>query len=116
MNAVEHYQQVVRLYQEARRPWPATAIEIADWGLRAGHLKPKPADLVKQFASELSRAMREEYITDPQGREVRAKHARRTTIGGEQKTCGMTSGPHREITCARPSSSDGSRSSATADS
>jgi len=37
-----------------------------------------------QCAEQLSRAMREEYIQDPQGRMVRAKHAARVERDGEQ--------------------------------
>ena len=41
--------------------------------------------LIGRYAEELSRAMREEYTTDPQGRTVRAKHAaRKKGADGEQ--------------------------------
>jgi phage gp29-like protein len=33
--------------------------------------------MIAQCANDLSRAMREEYYTDPQGRQVRVKHAAR---------------------------------------
>ena len=55
----------------------ATAKEIAAWAIRTGRWAPQPGSVIEQCAEELSRAMREEYITDQQGREVRAKHAAR---------------------------------------
>jgi hypothetical protein len=54
-----------------------TAREIAAWAVQNGLWKPRPADVVNQCAEQLSRAMREEYIVDPQGRTVRVKHAAR---------------------------------------
>ena len=38
------------------------------------------------LAEEISLAMHEEYITDPQGRQVRAKHAARYEVDGKQQT------------------------------
>ena len=64
--------------------WPATRREIAAWAIRNSLWAPHRSDLIGQCAEQLSRAMREEYITDPQGRAVRAKHAARRNQGGEQ--------------------------------
>ncbi len=65
---------------------PATARKIAAWAIQNNLWRPQPADLIGQCADQLARAMREEYITDPQGRTVRAKHAARITEGSEQLT------------------------------
>ena len=59
-----------------------TAKEVAAWAIERSLWQPHPGALIQHFAQELSRAFREEYITDPQGRRVRAKHAIRQ--GGEQ--------------------------------
>jgi hypothetical protein len=42
--------------------------------------------VVDMCADQLARAMREEYITDPQGRRVRSKHAARVKRHGQQIT------------------------------
>lgn len=52
--------------------------------LRKDYWTPKPTDVVKQCAEELSRAFREEYHTDRLGRRVRSKHAVRDQRNGEQ--------------------------------
>lgn len=64
----------------------ATARDIAAWAVRAGKWAPQPASVIDRCAEELARAMREEHITDPQGRSVRAKHAARIREDGKQFT------------------------------
>jgi hypothetical protein len=80
----EQLRRIVVLYREASQPWPATTSDLASWAIREGHWKPHPHDLVRQLAEHFAGAMREEYITDPQGRTVRAKHAARVKRGKEQ--------------------------------
>lgn len=77
LTLTQQLQTIVRKYQEAGEPWPATTKEIAAWGIVSGFWKPHPDSLIGQLAEQISRAMREEYITDAQGRTVRAKHAAR---------------------------------------
>jgi hypothetical protein len=72
------------MYREAGQPWPATARSIAAWALREKHWAPHTDSLINQCASHLADAMREEYIVDPQGRSVRAKHAARFAKDGKQ--------------------------------
>jgi hypothetical protein len=64
----------------------ASSRDIAGWAVRSGKWAPQPGSLIDQCAEELSRAMREDYITDPQGRIVRAKHAARIKENGRQVT------------------------------
>ena len=64
----------------------ASAKDIAAWAMRAGKWSPQPGSLIDQCAEELSRAMREDYIIDPQGRTVRTKHAARIKENGKQIT------------------------------
>lgn len=97
MNRTEERQFVVQQYIDAGRPWPAPAIDIAKWAYQTGHMHAHPADVVKQFAHELSRAMREEYTTDPQGRLVRAKHSARVSIDGKQTSLWADWSSTREI-------------------
>jgi hypothetical protein len=64
----------------------ATARDIARWAVKTGRWAPQPGSVIDQCAEEISRAMREDYIIDPQGREVRAKHAARIKENGRQVT------------------------------
>jgi len=84
MSYLENMQDIVRQYQAAGLSWPATARTVAFWAIEQGLWKPQPSDVVDQCAGHLARAMREEYITDPQGRHVRAKHAAKFKKDGEQ--------------------------------
>lgn len=58
--------------------------DVADWAIRRGLWQPERSALMRQFTEILSRALREEYITDPQGRRVRSKHAIVEEKDGEQ--------------------------------
>ena len=80
----EMLQEIVRKYQAANQPWPATTRDIAHWAINNRLWAAKPSAIVDQCADQLSRAMREEYITDSKGRRVRAKHAATVTQGGKQ--------------------------------
>ena len=64
--------------------WPATARQIAAWAIHRKLWQPHEEKVIGQCAGDLARAMREEYVTDKQGRSIRAKHAARLTKGGEQ--------------------------------
>ncbi len=69
-------------YQNATGRTTYTTKEVGAWALDAGLWEPQRDSLIRQFAEDLSRALREQYITDPQGRRIRAKHAIRQD--GEQ--------------------------------
>lgn len=84
MSYCEQMQRIVSEYQAAGQPWPATSHEMAAWAIDAGRWAPQRAALIDRCAEELSRAMREEYITDAQGRRVRAKHAAKREQNGRQ--------------------------------
>ena len=57
---------------------------ISPLGCCAGQWKPHPDRLIRQLADQLAEAMREDYFTDAQGRNVRAEHAARVVRGGVQ--------------------------------
>lgn len=78
-------QRVVQQYIESGQKWPATAREMARWAIANKLWAPQPSTIVDQCADHLSRALAEEYIPDPQGRLVRAKHAARVEVGGRQR-------------------------------
>lgn len=79
-------QRIVTRYIEAGQKWPATAQQIAKWAVAHRLWVPPPSTIISQCADHLAKAMREEYISDPQGRAVRAKHAARVEENGEQTT------------------------------
>ncbi len=86
MSYGDQLRRIVEDYQRAGEPWPATAREIAAWAVRQGLWRPQPGDLMTQCAHEIAGALREEYITDAQGRRVRAKHAATLKRNGKQAT------------------------------
>ncbi|NQW24688.1 MAG: hypothetical protein HQ475_14760 [SAR202 cluster bacterium] len=77
-------QSIVILYRSDGKSWPATSRELAAWAIANGHWQARRSDLISQCADQISRALREEYITDPQGRRVRTKHPARIEKEGEQ--------------------------------
>lgn len=83
---VKQLQDIVSQYQEAGRAWPAKAREIAAWAIQNKLWAMQPSDIINRCADDVARAMREELITDPQGRTVRAKHAAKVMLNGEQGT------------------------------
>ena len=83
-SSTEKLQKVVRYYREDGQPWPASSRAIAAWVISQELWKPQPGALVSQCAAQVSRALRGEYITDPQGRRVRSKHSARIEKDGEQ--------------------------------
>jgi hypothetical protein len=82
---VEQCQSIVQKYTAAGQSWPAAARDIAAWAIRNGHWEVPREKAIAHCAEDLARAMREEYIHDPQGRTVRAKHAARVVEDGEQR-------------------------------
>lgn len=83
-NYATEMQRIVRQYRDDGQPWPATARDMANWAIRNGLWKQRPDSAIRECSEDLSRAMREEYITDPRGRTVRSKHAARITKNGVQ--------------------------------
>ena len=77
-------QKIVADYRKAGMAGPAPAKAIAEWAVQEGRWQLPPAAVTQRCAEDISRAMREEYMTDPQGRRVRVKHPVTRTIDGEQ--------------------------------
>jgi hypothetical protein len=80
----EQLQQIANRYMRETGTTTVTAREISAWAIQKGLWAPQPSALIRQCAEELSRAMREDYMTDPQGRRVRAKHVAIVDRAGEQ--------------------------------
>ena len=81
----EQMLHMVDEYRAAGQPWPSTSRQLAAFALERGLYEPHQGRLLSIVADEFSRAMREQYIKDPQGRSVRAKHVARLVVEGEQK-------------------------------
>ena len=84
MSYTKQLQSIIEDYRRTEQPWPAQAHDIAVWAIRTERWKPQPETIINQCADQLSRAMREEYLTDPQGRRVRAKHVATLEQHGKQ--------------------------------
>jgi hypothetical protein len=76
----EFLQDVVEAYRSTGQPWPTTARNIGAWAIREGHWQAPITNQIDQCAEEIAAAMRVEYFTDPQGREVRKKHPYREIV------------------------------------
>lgn len=76
----------VQAYKDEGKPWPATARTIAVWLIETGRWYPQRSLAVNKCANDVSDSLREEYVTDPQGRRVRANHAATILRGEEQLT------------------------------
>jgi hypothetical protein len=75
MSLIEQNQKIIAKYRQAGEVWPATAVEIARWAIARKLWDIHPSKVVRQCAEQIAEAMREEYISDPQGRRIRVKHA-----------------------------------------
>lgn len=74
MNLIEQNQKIIAKYRQAGNRWPATATDIARWAIAERLWDIHPSKVVRQCADQLAEAMRQEFVTDPQGRRVRVKH------------------------------------------
>lgn len=79
-------QDIVRKYKAGGNDWPATTREMARWAIDNHLWAPQPSAIIGQCADQLGRAMRDEYIVDPQGRKVRALHSAVFGQGPEQQS------------------------------
>ena len=84
MSYNEQLQRIVKKYEDAGNPLPATAHDIAICAIEQGLWEPQRSTVVDRCAEEIARAMREEHITDPQGRRVRVKHVATIERNGRQ--------------------------------
>jgi hypothetical protein len=64
-----------RQFEKATGKYIYTAKEAAKWLMEMGLWKAPERVALQRCAEDLSRAWREEYRTDPQGRRVRIRHA-----------------------------------------
>jgi hypothetical protein len=82
----EHFQALWREYEQEHDHAPASAREVVDWAVANRQLELPKIDPRDVLAAQMSRALREEYATDEQGRRYRLNHAMRITKNGVQFT------------------------------
>lgn len=79
-------QDIVQKYRGEKRPWPTTARNMAVWAISNKLWSMRDSQIINRCADDLAKAMRDEYIVDPQGRRIRAKHAAKIASNGKQMT------------------------------
>lgn len=84
MSYKEKINRIEEQYRAAGGKWPASAAEVAEWGVSTGRLEMGRGAIIRRFAEEIAQIWRDQYMDDPQGRRVRVKHAARYTIDGVQ--------------------------------
>jgi hypothetical protein len=77
-------QQFTRQFEKATGKTAYSAKEAARWVIDNGLWKPPNTIALQKCAEDLSTAWREDYVTDPQGRRVRRRHAFVISDNGEQ--------------------------------
>lgn len=82
----DQLQKVWHLFERENGGVPSSAREAAVWGVSKGLLSLPVLDPYDALADDMSRALREEFATDRQGRRYRVNHAVRVTRGGVQYT------------------------------
>jgi len=74
MTYTEQMQSLAKDFQAATGNVTFKLKEVGLWAMNEGRWKPGQDAMLRQFCEEMGQALREEYIRDPQGRRVRAKH------------------------------------------
>ncbi|HWQ69052.1 MAG TPA: hypothetical protein VN494_03695 [Patescibacteria group bacterium] len=83
---LKELQDIVRKYRAETQIGLVTSREIAVWAIKNKLWSMGEAQIINRCADDLAKAMREEYIIDPQGRKVRAKHAAKVPVNERQQT------------------------------
>jgi hypothetical protein len=83
MTYVKQMQRIVDEYRVSGLPWPTSAKSIADWAISTGRWELPAAAIRRRCADDIASAMREEYMTDRNGRRVRLLHPAPIPIDGQ---------------------------------
>ena len=82
----ERLQNIWHAYEAKHGHVPATTRDAIKWGVREGLISTPTPDPYAKLVEDMSKALREEYATDPKGRRYRRNHAVKITKGGVQHT------------------------------
>jgi hypothetical protein len=74
--------------------------DMGAWALQKGLWQPGKDAVLRQFCEDMSRALREDYMRDPQGRRVRAKHAIKTETEQGVLWADIHTAPHEHMVVA----------------
>lgn len=72
----KEFQKLYRQYMREKKTDRVELEKCAEWIIDANRWKPTKATLIRQCVGLIGQAMREDYFIDPQGRRIRAMHAR----------------------------------------
>lgn len=86
MTETEYLQSVWQQYECEHNHVPASGRAVAEWGVNHGLIQLPAIDPLDILAGKVSRALREDYGTDPKGRRYRRNHAIRVSKEGVQFT------------------------------
>jgi hypothetical protein len=75
MSELDRIRRLANHYMGKRRGEPVGTREIAAWLVDHQHWAPVRSRMISQCAEVVSRALREDFFTDAQGRRVRSKHS-----------------------------------------
>ncbi len=84
MNYTKQMQRIIGRYERATGKTSYTSNEVARWAIDNGEWEAPPEVIIRRCSEDVSKALREEYETDPQGRRARVKHAALIKPEGEQ--------------------------------
>ncbi len=84
MNYSKQMQRIVRHFEEETGKSSYSAKEVARWAIENDEWVAQPEMLIGRCAEEVAKALREEYVTDPQGRRARVKHSALIKQEGQQ--------------------------------
>lgn len=82
----ERLQRAFHEYEKQKGHLPSGSREASVWAVEQGLIDLPEVDPYDVLADEMSRALREEYATDRQGRRYRVNHAVRVSRRGVQHT------------------------------
>ena len=79
-------QQIFEDFEQQFGSEPVSLDVVAEWAIMQRRFAPSPRSVVKLCREALADSLREAKRVDPNGREYRAKHSMRTSVGGVQLT------------------------------
>ncbi len=100
MTRAERLQRIWHQFDGDREHQPSSAREAIEWAVDKGLISLPQADPLNVLAAQMSKALRDEYAEDANGRRYRVNHAVRVSRGGVQQTfwgvMGFASHDHME--------------------
>ena|SRR5207245_2576988 len=84
MSRISEGHQIVDEWLAAGHDYPLQTEQIAAWAIQTRRWEPSTQAALRLCAHQIADALREDYLTDPRGRRVRAKHPRREKQGNKQ--------------------------------